>query len=85
MAVNKTGLTREDLGYVELGSDAHRALLGIDREKNPEAGAKLEEALNATPPKVVSKTLPITRENFRPRTRRTDGDVIIDGWRRVGR
>ncbi|MBU0846851.1 hypothetical protein KKH23_06630 [Patescibacteria group bacterium] len=85
MAVNKTGLTREDLGYIEHGSDAHRALLGIDREKDPEARAKLEEALNATPPKVVSKTKPITRENFRPRTRRNDGDVIIDGWRRVGR
>ena len=85
MAVNKEGLTREDLGYVEFGSDAHRALLGIDREKDPEARAKLEEALNATPPKVVSKTKPINRENFRPRTRRNDGDVIIDGWRREGR
>jgi len=85
MAVNKDGMSREDLGYVEFGSDAHRALLGIDREKDPEARAKLEEALNATPPKVVSKTKPINRQNYRARTRRQEGDVIIDGWRRVGR
>lgn len=80
------GLTREDMGYVEFGSDAHRALLGIDREKDPEQRAKLEEALNAKPPKEpVSKQPAITRENYRPRTRREDGDEIFDGWRRVGR
>lgn len=80
------GLTREDMGYVEFGSDAHRALLGIDREKDPDAKANLEAALNAKPPKEpVSKQLPITRENYRPRTRRHDGDEIIDGWRRKGR
>ena len=85
MAVNKDGLSREDLGYVEFGSDAHRALLGIDREKDPEARAKLEEALNAVPPKVVSRTKPINRQNYRGRTRRESGDNIIDGWRRKGR
>ena len=85
MAVNKDGLSREDLGYVEPGSDAHRALLGIDKEKDPEARAKLEEALNAVPPKIVSRTKPINRQNYRGRTRRESGDNIIDGWRRKGR
>ena len=85
MAVRKTGLSREDLGAVEYGSDAHRALLGIDREKDPEAKARLEEALNAGPPPVVSKKKPITKRNYRPRTRHERGDEIIDGWRRVGR
>ena len=85
MAEKDTRLTREDLGYVEFGSDAHRALLGIDGEKDPEARAKLDEALNAVPPKIVSKTKPINRQNYRGQTRRNDGDNIIDGWRRKGR
>ena len=80
------GLTREDMGFVEPGSDAHRALLGIDREKDPDAKANLEAALNAKPPKEpISKQPAINRKNYRPRTRREDGDEIFDGWRRVGR
>jgi len=86
MAVKKDGLSREDLGYVEPGSDAHRALLGIDRESDPEARAKLEEALNAKPPtEPASRTKPINRQNYRGRTRRERGDDIFDGWHRVGR
>ena len=85
-AVNKDGLSREDLGYVEFGSDTHKALLGIDREKDPEARAKLEEALNAVPAKEpLSRTKPINRQNYRARTRRERGDEIFDGWHRVGR
>ena len=65
------------------GSNAHKALLGIDAAPTPEAKANLEAAL-VTPP-VVSTKKPITPENYRARRRGQGGDPIMDDWYRVGR
>ena len=68
-------------GYVEFGSAEHRALLGIDRVRDPEERAKLEEQLK-TRPEAVSKRQPVKLSV--PTTREGEGEEIIDGWRRRG-
>lgn len=65
------------------GSDAHRALLGIDQCDDPKRKAELELAL--TVPPVVSKKKPINRTTYAPQTRNQLGDNIFDGWKRQGR
>ena len=83
----KAILRREDLGYVAHGSDAHRALIGIDKPGiDPIQKANLQAALDAgLPPVHPHNHKPITRKNYKPRTRRNEGDDILDGWRRLQR
>lgn len=69
-------------GYIEYGSDEHKAMIGLVKTQDPEERAKLEEQLKVKP-EVVSKRRPIAEAL--PQTRNERGDDIIDGWRRRGR
>ena len=71
-------------GYVKHGSDEHKALLGIDRVSDPDEKAKLQAALDAGVPPVMSdKEGGVNRRTYPPQ-----GQVkvfIHDGWYRQGR
>jgi len=72
--------TKKKADYIKHGSDEHKALLGIDRQEDPEAKAKLQAALDAGEPPVMSnKPGGVNRQTYR------QGQVIIDGWVRQGR
>lgn len=87
MAREEKPVVEEVPGLIPFGSPGHRALLGLDDEDlTPERKAQLEKAFNARPvPSVDPKRKrPITRETYRPQTRRSPGDPIVDGWVRKG-
>jgi hypothetical protein len=75
------------------GSKEHRTLLGIDDpQTTPERKADLE-AILALDPRTLADTqvqaeevqkVPITPDNYAPRTRTDPGDEIFDGWVRKG-
>ena len=72
--------SKKKADYVKHGSDEHKALLGIDRQDDEKEKAKLQEALDAGEPPVMSKKVGgVNRQTYR------QGQVIIDGWARQGR
>ena len=71
-------------GFIAHGSPEHRAMLGIDSldPDDPEDAkkiSKLQKALDAGVPPVMSKRKPINRQTYRP------GEHIMYGFKRVGR
>lgn len=68
-------------GYIKHGSDEHKALLGIDRQDDEKEKAKLQAALDAGVPPVMSdKEGGVNRKTYP-----YQGQVIHDGWVRQGR
>ena len=73
--------SKKKSSYIKHGSDQHKALLGIDRQSDPDEKAKLQEALDAGVPPVMSDK----EGGVNRRTYPHQGQVIHDGWRRQGR
>ncbi len=74
---------------VEFGSDGHKALLGLAANMAPGSRADIEAQLKAVQTVMPAshskrKQVVIDPRNYAPRTSRSDGDPIIDGWVRVG-
>ena len=67
-------------GYIKHGSDAHKALLGIDRQDDEKEKSKLQAALDAGPPPVMSDKEGVVNRQSWPQ-----GQVMFDGWKRQGR
>lgn len=85
VATRKVALrSKKKTGYIKHGSVEHSALLGIDRQSDLEEKAKLQEALDAGVPPVMSdKAGGVNR-----RTYPQQGQIkvfIHDGWYRQGR
>ena len=72
--------TKNRPGYIKHGSEEHKALLGIDRQDDPKEAAKLQAALDAGEPPVMSK-----KDGGVNRRTYQQGQEIIDGWERQGR
>lgn len=71
---------KKKTGYIKHGSVEHKALLGIDRQDDEKEKAKLQAALDAGPPPVMSdKEGSVNRQSW------PQGQVMFDGWKRQGR
>jgi len=74
---------------VEFGSEGHKALLGLAASMAPNAKNDIEQQLGKVPTVMPAaharrKQVVIDPRNYAPRTSRSDGDSIVDGWVRVG-
>jgi hypothetical protein len=74
---------------IEYGSEGQKALLGLAAQMAPSMKADIEAQLGKVPTVMpaaqAKRKKPIVDpHNFQPRTSRSDGDTIMDGWVRVG-
>jgi len=67
---------RKKKATIAHGSIEHRAILGIDRQTDPEEKAKLEQALATKPEPPENAKRPITKREY------DRDEVIVDGWAR---